>query len=337
MNLPLRFRRLVDEMQRRGIQCRQIPNTILVEARQGEAHYLFSEYVLPNIPQNYLKLIDNKKNFKALLKRMDIPYVLKSRCFLPEEQETAANYAENKIGFPVICKPIFGVSMFLVFCGIQSKKEFNHLWQQHYLPLTQSRHEVMVEQYFENASDNRFIGFKDGTKVVVKRMKPEVKGDGRSTIAQLIDMHNHQKEKDRHDIPLLDEEIQRCLQGQGLMLTSIPKKEKIISLHYATDLDKGGKYEVIDITSIHPSYWDLFYQVWDIFPQMPFFSLDVLSTDLTLPTHSNRTAINESTVGTAMPAPFYFIEGDTIDLIKNQVDILFPNTLSERLTPTPPK
>ena len=333
-NLPHQLGELVQEMQQRGIHCRQIPKTIIIEARLGNTQHLLSQYTLPIIPHNYSRLLDNKKNFKALLKHVEIPYVLKSQCFPTSELEKAAHYAEHEIGFPVICKPIFGMRMYLVFCGIQNKNEFKHLWEQHFSPLAAGENEVVVEQYFEQATDNRFICFRDGTKAVFRRLKPQVMGDGQSTIAHLITLQNKTYQQTNSPFSLIpsdDTEIQRCLQGQGVTLNTIPKLGEIINLHYATDMDKGGAFDIINEADIHPSYWELVHRVWDIFPKMPFFSLDILSTDLKLPTHPKRTAINESAVGPGMTNFTLPEKNQDLQLVKNLVDILFPGTRLESL------
>ena len=327
--LPKQMGELIDEIQRRGIFCRQISKTIMVVAIKGNQRHILSQYSLPIIPHNYTRLLDNKKNFKAILKHLEIPYVLQSRCFLPKDVEKAVEYAEKKIGFPVICKPIFGMNMQLVFCGIQNELEFNQIWQQHFLSLVDSNNEVLVEKYFENASDHRFICFKDGTKAVIKDSKPRIIGDGISTIAHLIQLKNSAYQKEGMPfkaIPATDFEIQRCLQSKGYTLNSIPSLGKTVDLLYATDRHKGATYEVIDLSNIHSSYWELVQQVWNIFPKMPFFALDILSTDLSLPTHPDRTAINEAAVGPTISEQVNLEAKQEPNLIENLVDILFPDT-----------
>lgn len=323
-DLPANFAELVSEINRRGIYCRQIPKTVIIEARHGETLHFLSQYTLPVIPQNYAHLIDNKKNFKSLLHHLGIPYLLESQCFAPSDIENALLFA-NKIGFPVICKPVFGMNMFLVFCGIQTQEELTDIWQAHFPSLATSNNQVVVEKYVSNASDNRFVCFKDGAKVVLRRFKPQVIGDGHSTITELIDAQNTSCYP-KAQIPTADSEVQRCLRGQGFSFTTIPSLGEVVSVHYATDVNKGGSFEVVNADEVHPSYWQLFHRVWEIFPKMPFFSLDILSTDLTLPTHEERTAINEASIGPALSWFFVSVVDNGMNLVQNLVDILFPGT-----------
>lgn len=331
--LSRQFAEIVEEMMRRGIYCRQVPRTTLIEAQYGATKHIISQYTLPVIPQLYPKLIDNKRHFKALLHYLHIPYLLESKIFSPTEQIEALTFAEQTLGFPVITKPKFGMTMFKVFCNIQSKAEMSALWGEHYESLTDN--EVIVEKYLPNSTDHRMVAFRDGTRAILRRFKPKVTGNGESSIQELVDVLNTDRKNNQpyfSPIPLDDAEVIRCITGQGFTLTTVLPSHVTIELHSGTDVNKGGEFDVLQSHEAHPLYWELFQSIWDIFPKMPFFGLDILSTDITQPPHPSRTAINEAAVGPSLSSFFAAGDPDGLNVIGRLVDILFPETKLDDLS-----
>jgi hypothetical protein len=321
------FAEIVEEMMRRGIDCRQIPRTTLIEAQYGATKHIFSQHTLPIIPQFYPKLINNKRNFKALLRYLHIPYLLESKIFSPTDKIEALAFAEQTLGFPVITKPKVGMTMLKVFCNIQSLAEMSALWSEHYESLTDN--EVIVEKFLPNATAHQMIGFGDGTRAILRRFKPQVTGNGESNIQELVDMLNTDRKNNKpyfSPIPLSDAEIIRCISGQGFTLKTVIPSNVTIELHYGTDMSKGGEFDVMQSQEAHPLYWELFYNIWDIFPKMPFFGLDILSTDISQPPHPSRTAINEAAVGPSISS--FFAAGDpyNLNVVGRLVDIVFPES-----------
>lgn len=317
---------LVQEMLFRGVSCRRIPGTILVEAIQGNSRYVLSQYTLPIIPAGYVKLLDNKIHFKMILRDKHIPYVLKSESFSSDDYIKALAYAKQ-LGFPVVCKPQYGMGMHLVYVRIANEEEFLSLWEKHYSTLKDN--EIIVEPYFQQAVDYRLMIFKDGTKAAIAGYQPQIEGNEKDTVRDLV-LQENKRRKQLQDgkmlAPLImdDAEALRTLSSQGLTLESIPSKNTSVILRYGAHVNSGGISEVIDNEKVHPEYWTLVERVWSVFPKMPFFSLDILSRDIRLAPDETCTAINESHVG---PNVIGFLNptlGKPVNLYIKLVDLLFP-------------
>jgi hypothetical protein len=324
--LPENMQRIVNELLRRGICCQQIPKTCIIDASTSSRRHFLSQYTLPIIPQIYAKLLDNKKNFKDMLVYQGVPFVLPYQCFKSHELDAALHYVQQTLQFPVACKPQHGMASQRVSLGIEDKKEFIDSWQKTYLPLRNRT--ILVERYLPNTSDYRFVCFREHEPAVLARHDPCIIGDGKQTIAQLVIAENQLRGKNKRIMPLLldDEHATRVLTHQQLTRESTPNDNQVVKLSYGADVNRGAVYEVIDNSRIHPDYWALVKTIWDVYPRMPYFSVDLLADNINLAPTAARVAINEAHVGASVHLFLDPIIGHGVNLYAHFADLLFPET-----------
>jgi hypothetical protein len=190
-DLPPDFRELVVEMLRRGINCRQIPRTIIIEAIHHSVRHLLVHNAFPKIPHHYIQLIDNQDHFRRVL-------------------------CANKLN--TIC---------------------------------------LKKNELPGALAYQFIYFNDGIKWVLN-----------------------------------------------------------------VDRNKNKLQNSVEPEQVHQGYWDLIKKIKALFPKMPYFVLNLLSTDFTLAPQSHHTVILGSSVSLALKA----IKDLDINLASHLVDILFPDS-----------
>ncbi len=177
-----------------------------------------------------------------------------------------------------------------VSLGIQDEKELIDIWQRTYLPLPNRT--IIVERYLPNTSDYRFVCFREHEPAVLARHDPCIIGNGKQTIAQLVAAENQLRSNNKRIMPLLldDEHAARVLKHQQLTIESIPGNNQIVKLSYGADVNRGAIYEVIDNHLIHPDYWALVKTIWDIYPRMPYFSVDLLADKINVAPTAARTS-----------------------------------------------
>lgn len=323
--LPKNLQSIVNELLLRGIICKQIPKTCIIEASTSLRRHFLSQYTLPIIPQIYAKLLDNKKNFKDFLKYHEIPFVLPYKTFQSNELDKALEFAKI-LQFPVACKPQHGMGAKLVVLAIQDPQEFIDAWKENYFPLYNST--IIVERYLPNISDYRFFCFKNHEPAVLARHDPCLIGDGKHTIFQLIAKENLLRTTNSKLMPLVmdDKQAFRVLKHQGFTVESIPNENQIVKLSYGADINRGAIYEVVDNNIIDKKYWQLIHTVWSIFPKMPYFSVDLLIDKINLSPIDAKIAINEAHVGASADLFLNPVKGQAVNLYANFVDLLFPET-----------
>jgi len=176
---------------------------------------------------------------------------------------TAIRFA-NQHGFPLVIKPnVSGFSRGSHF-PIRNKKE---LWKAIFLakcwwPFT------VVEQYLEG--NNYRVVVANGKIVsVLQRYAPSVKGDGHSSIRELMIKENTIREEMKlyPVISPLKETAQtrQFLAKQGLNFDSVPNADQRVTLFYRISLAPGGVVEVIDKTLLPQVNQDLFKNVLNLF------------------------------------------------------------------------
>ena len=112
---------------------------------------------------------------------------------------------------------------------------------------------VVVEQFCAGL-DLRIIVIDYRVVAAAVRRPPAVVGDGRSTIAQLIEKQSRRRAAatgGESSIPV-DKETERCLAAQGLALDAVPEPERVIGVRNTANLHTGGT--IHDVTDdLHPA------------------------------------------------------------------------------------
>ncbi|MCB1909314.1 MAG: N-acetylglutaminylglutamine synthetase [Rhodocyclaceae bacterium] len=112
---------------------------------------------------------------------------------------------------------------------------------------------VIVEQFCAGL-DLRIVVIDYRVVAAAVRRPPTVIGDGRSTIAQLIEKQSRRRAAatgGESSIPV-DKETERCLASQGLALDAVPESERVILVRNTANLHTGGT--IHDVTDeLHPA------------------------------------------------------------------------------------
>jgi len=163
-------------------------------------------------------------------------------------------------GFPVVIKPnVSGYSRGSHF-PITNFKEF---WKAVLLVKIWWPSSI-IEEYLEGRN-YRVVVIKDDIMSVIRRYPPFVVGDGKTTIAELIDTENQQRLEMvlfpvMHPIPK-NRLTRFFLKKQQLSLTSVPEPGRKVTLHNKIALAPGGVVETIDKETVSPENRDLFLKI----------------------------------------------------------------------------
>lgn len=160
----------------------------------------------------------------------------------------------NKINIaaPWVIKPVALTEGRGVIIGIKNKKELQYYCRQLF-----KKYSSLIIEKFIPGQDFRLLILENKLLGGVKRIPPTIKGDGRHTIKELIEISNrHRTTTPQKFAPFLmplrvDLEMERCLLRQGFNLNTKVKKNQMILLRENANVSTGGEVEEVT-EKIHP-------------------------------------------------------------------------------------
>lgn len=193
-----------------------------------------------------LGIAKNKHLTKDLLKKLNIPTALG----VAVKNEAALKKIADELSFPLVVKPADGGGGSGVFVDIQNIASLKKAYKK---VANMSKH-VLVEKLVVG-DYYRLTVIGNGAYAVTKNLPAVVNGNGKDTVAQLIEKENQKNPERQINKRLnkikLSSTVSALLLSRGFTLESIPPKN--ISIPISFGGYGGGEY--IDVTDItHPSF-----------------------------------------------------------------------------------
>jgi len=247
---------------------------------------------LPHLVVEHVSPVDfdDKGKLKKLLQKENLPCPRGSTF---RDYSSALRYIRDTIGFPVVVKPRSGSLSKHTTCNIKTE---NQLQDAIKIAKIISK-EFVVEEFIEG--DVHRITIVDGNIVAsCLREPPNVVGDGKHTIRELIEIKNqnpirgfgHQKNFTLHKI-MVSTRTNFLLSSQNLNLDSVPSNGQKVYLHDKVILACGA--DIHDTTDkIHPENKILFKKVYELC-KAPLIGIDFITKDISIPYYEQKCAIIE--------------------------------------------
>jgi D-alanine-D-alanine ligase-like ATP-grasp enzyme len=222
------------------------------------------------------RLARHKFLSNQLINRLGLPGV---RHGVAYNSEGAVQIA-NQLGFPVVVKPVDGGKGMGVTAGVTKINELTAAFA------NANRHSalgVIVERYVAG-DDHRLAVFGGELKWAVRRTPPRVLGDGKRTVAELIEHENRNRNND--DVVAgfvyrlrIDDDMLKVLSKQGLSLDDQPSAGRSVQLRSIANLATGGT--VVNCTaSVHPDNREMAESIARCF-QLDAAGIDFITSDIT--------------------------------------------------------
>jgi len=318
------FALMLKAIAARNVELNCVGNTDIVEARLGAHVEYLVNYATRLTPEVNAAILRDKYYAKSILaeKGFSVP---PGFVFSATEITAALTYAE-RLGYPVVIKPVNGAQGDSVFPNLVDEREFREAFQ--WISRKSQSRDILVEKYFDG-DDYRFLVIADKDLAVVKRSAPRVTGDGVSTVQELIAVENYRRMNPRNtclcEIHIKDEEGQRVLSHQGMTEESVPEKGQLVRLRYNANVSWGGDCENV-LDTVHPSYLDLARSIHALFPGNHFTCVDILARDVTTPVSKDSYTFCEFNVDPGFSLHHMPGTGKPHLVLETIVDMLFPET-----------
>jgi len=232
-----------------------------------------------------LMICGQKQLTRIMLRTSGVP-VPQGRKFPNAARRSATDYA-RRIGWPVVVKPAAGGGGRAVTTNIRSEADLHAA-----IKAVKEGESFIVEKHVEGA-DYRILATEEKVISVFTRRAARVRGDGVSTIEQLVERANRLREahpRYRNSlIKLTEKTVQHMLKRQGLSNEAIPAEDAEIILSPAANISQGG--EGMDVTAeTHPSILEFALQIRRGLPGLGHCGIDLLMED-------HRKPMSEQSVG----------------------------------------
>jgi cyanophycin synthetase len=240
---------LVAAAEEREIPWLRLNKYSLVQFGHGRLQQRIQATITSKTPHIAVEISCDKEETHNLLRDLGLP--------VPDQRvvqsEREALRAARRIGFPVVLKPLDanhgrGVSINLTD-DEQVAAAFN-------VALESARGSSVLVESFITGMDHRMLVVNGELVAVAKRVPGHVVGDGKSTVAQLIDVVNqdprrgigHEKVLTRLE---LDYQAEQLMKKAGINAETVLPKDEVFFLRSTANLSTGGT--AIDVTdTVHP-------------------------------------------------------------------------------------
>ncbi|WP_133134906.1 UDP-N-acetylmuramyl peptide synthase [Legionella nautarum] len=171
---------------------------------------------------------------------LPVPKAIAIHCSEFEEGGVEEKIAELK--FPLVAKPTRNGSRGRdVLCNIQTIEQLKN-----YLSHAFTLYEfITIEEFHANLNSYRVLVFKRQVIGVIQRYPAQVVGDGKQTLAQLVQSTNLQRAKlnDALGNIVIDEECHIKLKELKLDIDYIPQQDEQVFLAYTSNATRGGTFK----------------------------------------------------------------------------------------------
>jgi len=273
----------------------------------------------PHLTLDYIYTVafNDKGKFKELLRKEELPY---AQGAVFQDYVSAVLYVQSIVGFPVVVKPKTGSLSKHVTCNIKNASELKEA-----ISIVKIiSDEFVVEEYIKG--DVHRVTFVNGVMVAsCRREPPNVIGDGKCTIMELIEIKNRnpmrgegfKKNFTLHKITI-SVRTHLVLSSQKLDLNSVPTNGRKVYLHDKVILACGA--DIHDTTDeVHPENESLFKKVYELC-QTPLIGIDFITMNISKPYYEQKCAILEVNSLPYIDMHHYPVTGKARDVASNVLD-----------------
>lgn len=238
-------RQMVATVERRGIPWfRMTAGRNYVQLGQGARQQRLTSAALTPESGIGREFAQNKLLTLRVLARLQLPV---GKFAAIKDAASALKVAE-RIGYPVVLKPVFGDKGRSVFPNLRNADELRVV-----LARIDLGRERFMLQTFLPGEDHRMLVIEGKLIAVAQRISASVLGDGRHSVAQLAEVENRNLRRIRGPLELLplDEEADRVLAQQGCGRETVPEAGRRVRLRVNANISAGGSS--IDLSAaVHP-------------------------------------------------------------------------------------
>ncbi|MCP4768905.1 MAG: cyanophycin synthetase [Gammaproteobacteria bacterium] len=318
---------LVDAAVERNIPWLRLNEYSLVQFGHGKYQKRIQATVTSDTGTIATSLASDKEGTHSLLRDMGLP-VPKQSMFSSEDD---AVYNVNRMGYPVVIKPLDANHGRGISINLTTDDEVREAF---HIAKAQSRSRHVIAESFISGYDHRMLVVNNELVAVAKRVPGHVVGDGKSTIAQLVEVVNsdprrgigHEKVLTRLE---LDGQASTLMKAADYDENTVLEKDEIFSLRATANLSTGGTS--IDLTDVvHPDNREMAIRAVRAVG-LDIGGVDFITDDITYSYKDVGGAIVEVNAGPGFRMHVAPSEGQPRDVSGKVLDMLYPPGTPSRI------
>ncbi len=316
---------LVNAAEERGIPWIRLNRQSLVQFGHGRYQHRIQATTTGKTSNIAVELASDKEETNTILRDLGLPVPKQRLVRSPSEAKRAA----ERIGFPVVLKPLSGNHGRGVSINLKTAEQVEVAFDK----AREHGRNIIVESFLEG-NDHRLLVVNGKLVAAAKRMPGHVTGDGKHTIEELVDIVNsdprrgvgHEKVLTRLEF---DHQAERLLEKLGYDRTTVPEKDEIVYLRSTANLSTGGT--AIDVTDvIHPDNREMAVRTIKAIG-LDIGGVDFLTGDITESYRQTGGGICEVNAGPGFRMHVAPSEGTPRDVAGPVIDMLFPPDRPNRI------
>ncbi|HTE01843.1 MAG TPA: cyanophycin synthetase [Mucilaginibacter sp.] len=316
---------IVEEAIARNIPWIRLNKESLVQLGYGKNQVRFRATMTEKTSCIAVDIASNKDETKRLLQEQAIP-VAKG---ITISSTDGVDEAIRKVGFPLVFKPLDGNHGRGISINIKTKEEAINAYE-HAAKISRK---VIVERFI-TGYDFRVLVIDNKMVAAALRDPAHVKGDGKSTIQQLIDLENTDPRRGYgHENVLtligIDRDTLDLLDKKGYTLETVPKKGEKVFVKSTANLSTGGTS--VDVTDhVHPQNIFICERISKIIG-LDICGIDIMAENLTEPLTDTGGVILEVNAAPGFRMHIAPSEGLPRNVAGHVIDMLYPPGKSARI------
>ncbi len=316
---------IVEEAAKRGIPFIRLNKSSLVQLGYGVNQQRIRATIAGTTSCIAVDIAGDKDDTKNLLEAAEIP-VPKGSLIRGEE---GLQDAINKIGYPVVLKPLNGNHGKGATTNIVNYEQALSA-----LEAAQKYGRTVIVEKFITGYDFRVLCINNKFICAALRTPAAVTGDGEHTIQWLIDETNKDERRGYgHEKVLtqikVDEFTQKMLDDIGYTLDTVPAKGELVLVKPTANLSTGGTST--DVTDeVHPSNIFMAERISKIIG-LDICGIDIMAPDLKVPIAENGGAVLEVNAAPGFRMHIEPSEGIPRNVAEPVIDMLFPKDNTGRI------
>jgi len=316
---------IVEEAIARDIPWIRLNNQSLVQLGYGKNQVRFRATMTEKTSCIAVDIASNKEETKRLLQEQAIP-VAKGITISSTE---GVDEAIRKVGFPLVFKPLDGNHGRGISINIKNREDAVEAYE---FAAKISR-KVIVERYV-TGYDFRVLVIDNKMVAAALRDPAHVKGDGTSTVQQLIDIENTDPRRGYgHENVLtlitVDRDTLDLLEKKGYTLDTVPAAGEKVFVKSTANLSTGGTS--VDVTDhVHPQNIFICERISKIIG-LDICGIDIMAENLTEPLTENGGVVLEVNAAPGFRMHIAPSEGLPRNVAGHVIDMLYPQGKSSRI------
>ena len=318
---------LVQAAESRDIPWIRLNKYSLVQFGHGKHQQRIQATITSQTNHIAVEISCDKEDTHNLLNDLGLPVPKQEMIYGAQQAVRAA----SRIGYPVVVKPLNANHGRGVSIDLKTDEEVEIAFD--FAKAQGTSRAVLVESYL-TGMDHRMLVVNGELVAVAKRVPGHVKGDGKHSISELIDIVNSDPRRGvGHEKVLtqlkLDDQANRLLKNAGYTPESILQDEEVLYLRDTANLSTGGT--AIDMTDqVHPDNREMAVRAITAVG-LDVGGVDFLTADITQSYKEIGGGIVEVNAAPGFRMHVAPSEGQSRDVSGNVIDMLFPPGTPSRI------